>query len=66
MNDYLNPTDIDLGAGHTLKPNGLGDYEFHCPVMGFEKFVPIMMRMTLPGRECPCGHTIRDFYKDGT
>jgi hypothetical protein len=50
---------VDLGTGHRLVDNGVGDFDFICEVLNCREFLPVMLAITLDGKTCACGHVLR-------
>lgn len=52
----LNMKDLDIGDGHRLVNNKVGDYDLVCPKLGRLGFVPFMLARFCEGKICDCGH----------
>jgi hypothetical protein len=50
---------VDLGTGHRLTDNGVGDFDFVCDTLSQRQFVPVMSAVTLGGKQCACGQILR-------
>lgn len=48
--------DLDIGAGHRLVDNRIGDYELFCPKLGHLGLVPFLLARVCEGAICDCGH----------
>jgi hypothetical protein len=50
---------VDLGNGHRLVDNGVGDFDLICERLDRREFLPVMLAMALNGKTCACGQVLR-------